>query len=91
MTPAEKKQRVREIFASAQAHKVKADKLAMELLYHPDATEEHLTQLRRTCLQLDSMLAEVVTKARDKYPRMTYTVREKWDAPEFDRFYRPKK
>lgn len=90
MNSAEKKLKLRIIFKETVAHKAKADKLAMDLLYHPDATDEHLKQLHSASLKVSEMFTQIVTAARTAFPdKGVWGTQEPWNNNEFNRFYKP--
>jgi hypothetical protein len=81
----------RERFKSVVQKLRKAEHLSYEMLRHPDATPEHLQSAREIALSIDRTLTEMVTSLREVLPdRGGFLSTYEWNAPAYNRFYKPK-
>lgn len=83
-------------FLEVRKQLVEADKRLVEIVVHPDVNEEALREARRSRMNIEMMMEEVVTALRKAYPpeKQTTVIGNGWNDPHYNRYdreLRPKK
>lgn len=88
MTPTEKLAKCREMWREAIEHKIKSERLVLELMRHPDATPEQLQSCRRVMLSIEDLMRQIVTGLRKVMPpkRSAYLTQHAWWDKEYNRY-----
>jgi hypothetical protein len=90
MTEAQLRQAI-EGFKLLREKHAKAERLALEMMRHPEATHEHLMSAHNLLVGMDKAMTEVVTSLRRVIPNKSLFRPYMWHTEQYNRFNQPTK
>ena len=83
-------------FLSLRKKLVEADQRIVEIVVHPEVSEDELREMRKVRMNIEMLMEEAVTALRKAYPpeKQTSVIGNGWNDPCYDRYdreLRPKK